>query len=204
MKRFAVDIDGVLGQYHERFALLVKALRTDLNVDLSKSDSFGLGKETFCEFHNKMIELGHFETLDLTTDASYLIDIVNPKIDEIWYITSRKAYGDGEDVDHLTKMIQKHTVLWLHSNKLPCSENLIFTDDKGMECARLGLSVLIEDMLEIADEMLRREDIEDDDKVRVYLINKPWNKGHYSPYADYDYPSRVRSIEVALKLARII
>lgn len=198
--RLATDIDGVLAKYHEFFVQVTRVLRQDLNVDLSNPYCFGLDEEAYCELHNEMIELGHFKTLELTADARHLIDVIDPVTDEVWYITSREAYGGDADVDRFTRMIQQQTVLWLAQNEFPCSENLIFIEptSKRAKCVELGLTVLIEDSFETATE----KSSDKEGGLQILLIDRPWNQGGETPFGEHSYPHRFRILKEALDRQR--
>ena len=182
--RIGIDLDGVLINWT---AVLADTIRDVFGSYPDTSDyDAGLTREQFSVIHDKIAGDGDLPLCDVYYDN--LITLM--QLDhEIFYITHRRSMFENKTIDYI---IREDTKYFLEVNEFP-EGKLIFTKDKLVVCKHYNIPIMVEDHLETALEFLHTG-------TKCYLIDRPWTKGEYVPFGEYDYPYRVVDLEAVVKL----
>lgn len=165
--KIGCDLDGVCCNFGEQFAMVAKH-KCNLKLDYTKYD-LGIPRDKFLEIYKFMIANPRY-IFNMTPYEKTLIVLQEWHLagHQIIYITRR-----GGMLDESTARIhEQQTRDWLRIYGFPNHESVIFADNKQKTCNHLGIRILIEDRLEDAREW-------NSEKLRVYLLNREWNKGTY-------------------------
>ena len=184
-----LDLDGVLIDITFVFTC---AIRNTIRIKASWNDySAGLDLKTFATIHDQVVSDGGLMLCDVYKDNLETLREISEN-HEIFYITSRRSMLGQSVVNTIMRGV---TPQFMKLHKFPTGK-IIFTQDKVSVCEANGITIMVEDHFETSQKFFSTS-------VRCYLIDRPWNKGSYVRFGEYDYPYRVRNLEVVVKREKL-
>lgn len=164
MRKFAVDLDGVVFKFDESFAAWL-ALKRGVVVDIKKLwtwhwyEAFPeITQEMFQEEFVSFIKAGQFKDLELVEGAVEGVKKLS-SVGEVYIVTGRPFETLGDTMAALGRQFPEGTI-----------KEYFFVGDKARVVNKHKIDVVIDDGPHIAKSII------EDTKARMYIMDRPYNR----------------------------